>query len=114
MGILERHVKFEQIVTCGPVVQEVLQGIDDPTVYRTMRNTFIEMPKIEDPLSFEVFLEASHMYRLLRAKGFTIRSPNDCLIAACAIRNRVPLLHADRDYDVIARFTMLQAVSLSG
>lgn len=113
-GVLERHVDFASIVTCGPVVQEVLQGILDGKVYETMRDTFIEMPKVEDPLSFETFLEAAKTYRTLRSKGFTIRSPNDCLIAACAIRNNVQLLHADRDFDVIARFTMLQAVSLSG
>lgn len=74
-----------------------------------MRNTFIEMRKVEDPMSFDAFLKAAEIYRLLRIKGFTIGSPNDCLIAACAIRNEVPLLHADRDFDVIARFTLLQA-----
>jgi len=112
--VLERHVHFDSIVTCAPVVQEVLQGILDTATFRTMRKTFIEMPKLEDPLSVATFLDAVEIYRLLRANGFTIRSPNDCLIAACAIRNNVPLLHADRDFDVIARFTMLRAVSLSG
>ncbi len=41
--------------------------------------------------------------------GFTIRSPFDCLIAACAIRNGVSLLHSDRDFNTIARFTRLQS-----
>ena len=38
-----------------------------------------------------------------------IRSSVDCLIAACAIRNGVPILHSDRDFDAIARFTPLQS-----
>jgi predicted nucleic acid-binding protein len=41
--------------------------------------------------------------------GVTIRSSVDCLIAACAIRNGLPILHSDRDFDAIARFTPLQS-----
>ena len=31
----------------------------------------------------------------------------DCLIAAHGIRREVPLLHADRDFDALARHTPL-------
>jgi predicted nucleic acid-binding protein len=64
---------------------------------------------VESPLSVEVFEEAAQIYRTGRATGFTIRSALDCLIAACAIRNGVPLLHSDRDFNTIARFTRLQS-----
>ncbi len=33
---------------------------------------------------------------------------NDCLIAAVAIRNDVPVLHHDTDFDVLARYTPLR------
>ncbi len=42
----------------------------------------------------------------------TIRSSTDCLIAAIAIRNGVPVWHRDRDYDVIAKFTALRATRM--
>jgi len=32
----------------------------------------------------------------------------DCLIAAIAIRHDVPVLHADNDFDAIARHTPLK------
>jgi predicted nucleic acid-binding protein len=32
----------------------------------------------------------------------------DCLIAAVAIREKVSILHNDRDYDVLARYTPLR------
>jgi predicted nucleic acid-binding protein len=35
----------------------------------------------------------------------------DCLIAAIAIRNSVPVWHKDRDYSLIARYTPLRAVT---
>ena len=46
-----------------------------------------------------------------RRKGYTIRSPIDCLIAAIAIDNQVAVWHKDRDFDVIAQYTALEAVS---
>jgi predicted nucleic acid-binding protein len=42
-----------------------------------------------------------------------IRSSADCLIAAIAIANGIPVWHRDRDFATIARFTLLeQAQSL--
>ena len=32
----------------------------------------------------------------------TLRSPNDCLVAACAVEADEPLLHADKDFERIA------------
>ena len=55
--------------------------------------------------------EAARIYRTCRGSGETVRSTTDCLIAAMAIRNDVPVLHRDRDYDVIARHFPLQVVS---
>ena len=42
------------------------------------------------------------LYARCRWQGITIRSPNDCLIAACAVEAGEPLLHADRDFERIA------------
>ena len=54
--------------------------------------------------------DAADIYRGCRAYGETIRSLTDCLIAAIAIRNDVPVLHRDRDYDAIARHFPLRVV----
>lgn len=35
--------------------------------------------------------------------------PADCIIAACALESRLPLLHYDRDFDRIAKVTDLDA-----
>jgi hypothetical protein len=48
------------------------------------------------------------LYRAARRAGFTVRSGVDCLIAACAIRHGLTVLHADRDYSVIAKISPLQ------
>ena len=53
--------------------------------------------------------EAAALYRSCRRSGETVRKLIDCLIAATAIRAGVPVLHADSDFDVLARHTALQA-----
>jgi hypothetical protein len=41
-----------------------------------------------------------------------VRGLADCLIAVPAINAGAPILHADRDFDAIARHTPLQVVAL--
>lgn len=43
-------------------------------------------------------IQAARNYRLLRAKGKTIRSTVDLMIGTWCIEENVPLLHNDRDY----------------
>jgi predicted nucleic acid-binding protein len=54
------------------------------------------------------FEDAAALYRSCRIQGVTIRRLNDCLIAAVAIRTGVSVLHADRDFDLIAGCTSLR------
>ena len=51
---------------------------------------------------------AAELYRRCRRQGETIRKLMDCLIAAVAIRAGIPVLHNDKDFDVLARHTDLQ------
>jgi predicted nucleic acid-binding protein len=94
--------------TCGPVAQEVLQGLRLEPATDAFRDAFLALPMLSDPLPGSVFLSAAEIYRLGRVKGYTIRSSADCLIAAIAIENRTPVWHRDRDYDAIARYTSLR------
>ncbi len=56
---------------------------------------------------------AAHIGYSLRRRGVTVGAP-DLLLAAVAIRNNVVLLHADRDFDLIAAHSPLRAESLVG
>ena len=48
-----------------------------------------------------VAIEAAGNYRLLRKRGITVRKTIDVLIGTFCILNRLPLLHADRDFDAL-------------
>jgi hypothetical protein len=109
---LESFVDFEEIVTCLPVIQEVLQGIRDERAFRLSRESMYSLPVVESPLAQGVFDEAIAIYRSARRSGVTIRSGVDCLIAACALRHGLTVLHHDRDFNEIASVTPLEALSV--
>lgn len=105
---LEQIVDFDQIVTCLPVIQEVLQGFRDESAFHVAREAMFALPVVESPLGSIVFQEAIGLYRAARRQGLTVRSSVDCLIAACAMRHGLTLLHRDRDYPLLAKVSALQ------
>ncbi len=104
---------IRNFVTCGPIVQEVLQGFRDDPRLTVARNAFLNIPVLSDPLPSQLFLSAADIYRNGRRRGLTIRSSVDCLIAAIAVENGVPVWNRDRDFDFIASFTSLQVRPLA-
>jgi predicted nucleic acid-binding protein len=98
---------LEEIVTCLPVIQEVLQGFREERAFRLARDALFAFPIVESPLRSEVFEEAIHLYRAARRAGLTIRSGVDCVIAACALRHGLTLAHHDRDFGAIAEVSSL-------
>ena len=102
---------FLKMATCGPVVQEILQGLRESPQSNIIRSQFLYLPRLSDPVPLSCFTEAAEIYRAGRKRGLTIRSSVDCLIAAIAISNQVPVWHNDRDFSAIAKFTKLEVVS---
>jgi predicted nucleic acid-binding protein len=105
---LEAVVDLGEIVTCPPIVQEVLQGIRDQRAYRLAQDALLALPMVEAPTPIEVWLEAAQLYRAARAAAITVRSAVDCLIAACALRHDLEVVHRDRDFDALARIAPLR------
>ena len=84
------------------VYREVLQGAGSVAHFIQLQTALDELAHYVSPDSYELARSAALLYAQCRWRGVTIRSPNDCLIAACAIEAEVPLLHADRDFLTLA------------
>src|SRR2546427_11285200 len=97
-----------ELATCPPVLQEIFQGLKPGSASEEFRRDFLALPMLSAPVPLELFLDAADIYRQGRRKGVTIRSSVDCLIAAIAIENRVPVWHRDRDFTAISRYTPLE------
>jgi hypothetical protein len=105
---LHELVEWDDVVTCLPVVQEVLQGFRDEGAFRKAREAMLNLPIVEQPLEQAVFGDAIDLYRTARRSGLTVRSSVDCLIAACAIRNDLEIVHRDRDFPALAKVSRLR------
>jgi predicted nucleic acid-binding protein len=101
------------IVTCLPVIQEVLQGIDDERAFSDIRSAMLAWSRVDSPLDEQVVDHAVQIYRQARRAGVTLRSTLDCLIAASALRHGLTVVHCDRDFGAIARVTGLRHHDLS-
>lgn len=94
------------IATCGIVMTEILQGISDEKEFTSVKSILEGL--IYLPLHKGTYVAAANLYRKLRAKGITVRNTVDCVIGALCIEHGVELLHTDKDFDHIARYTDLK------
>jgi len=109
---LTRLIREEaDVLTCGVVVAEVLQGLKKTPTLTQIEQHFLEMEWLS-PVEPETYIEAASLYRQLRSKGVTIRSTIDCLIARLADENDVLLLSKDRDLRLIIESGMLEVKAL--
>jgi predicted nucleic acid-binding protein len=92
----------DELATTGIIVQEVLQGVRNDARFEVWRERFWGMLILE-PRELTTYELAAGLYRRARAKGLTIRSPNDCLIAALALEHGALLIHNDRDFIALAQ-----------
>lgn len=98
----------EDLCICGIVLTEVLQGIREDSEFRRTRDLFGNL--IFLPMGYSIFLRSAEIYRALRKKGITIRKAVDCMIAAVAIENDIPLLHNDKDFVPIEKHLGLKTL----
>jgi predicted nucleic acid-binding protein len=93
--------------TTDVVVMEVLAGARDDDQRDKLRRLlarceYLPVDGLDD------FEAAAELYRTCRSAGETVRALTDCLIAVVALRAAVSVLHADRDFDVLARHAALR------
>ena len=91
-----------EIASGDLMVAEVLQGFRSERQAREAAAAF-DLIETVDIGWRALAIKSARNYRLLRARGVTVRSTIDCLIATFCIERRIPLLHDDRDYDPFAR-----------
>ncbi len=90
------------------VLTEILQGLPEAQVASTEAR--LEVFDVLRLRSLADFRLAAGVYRAARRAGTTIRRTSDCLIAAVCIREGVPLLHDDHDFDRIAAVSDLAVI----
>lgn len=101
----------DEVAVTEPVVMEVLSGVGTVREEEAVRGQLAGFSLL--PVGgIDAYEQAAEIHRVCRSAGETVRRILDCLIAVPAIRAGVPVLHADRDFDAIARHTSLEVFAL--
>lgn len=95
------------LATCDAISMELLAGARDDKQLTQLRGLLARTTLLPTtPADYEL---AAALYRACRTRGETVRRLIDCLIAAVAVRAGVEILHADVDFEVLARHTDVRA-----
>ncbi|WP_299729376.1 PIN domain nuclease [uncultured Endozoicomonas sp.] len=109
VNYLMRLLQEGRVGTCPVILMEVLQGIRDDKACKKTQNYLSSLASYS--ISDQLYMDSAMLYRNARKKGVTIRKSVDCLIAVTAIHHALPLLHKDRDFDAIEKYSELICVN---
>ncbi|MGV3761232.1 type II toxin-antitoxin system VapC family toxin [Parapedobacter sp.] len=110
--LLEAYILEDGEIFITPtILQEVLQGIRHDNKYEQIKDTLSYFRLLEIP-GYQATTGTAELFRSLRKHGVTIRKSNDCLIAYYAIWYDVPLVHVDRDFDLMVGHSELSTWSV--
>jgi predicted nucleic acid-binding protein len=91
----------QQLILAGDLIlAEVLQGFRRDKDFRIALE-LLEATEIRNLAGRDIALQSAKNYRVLRAKGMTPRKTIDMIIGTYCIVHELPLLHADRDFDLL-------------
>jgi predicted nucleic acid-binding protein len=102
----------ENVTIPGVVLTEILLGLKNDAEAKRIISLLDAFDYLAEPTRDD-YIKAAHIYRQCRSKGITIRSTIDCLIAQLCLRDKLPLLTKDRDFNAIAHCVSLQLVSVN-
>ncbi len=108
--MLDELLLQAELAITEPVAMELLAGTRGKREERDLSRTIAALPLLAVG-GLETWESAAAIHRACRRAGATIRSQLDCLIAAVAIREDLPVLHAGRDFDLIAKHTPLRLLA---
>jgi hypothetical protein len=100
-------VGTEEVVIGDLILAEILQGVRD-------KEDLIEVEAALDAFQVvslageEIARQSALNYRSIRGNGITVRKTIDCLIATWCIRNKIPLIHADRDFQPFVTLGLIE------
>jgi predicted nucleic acid-binding protein len=95
---LRRLIGRELILIGDIVLVEILQGVRDDAQAARVEQA-LRAHRVEPMLSTVLAPKVASNYRLLRAKGITVRKTIDMIIGTFCIERGHALLHSDRNFD---------------
>jgi predicted nucleic acid-binding protein len=108
---LDRELGRQRLGLLDLMLCEILPGVRSD---EEAKRVSLELMRFEvfESGGIELATEAARRYRLLRARGRTVRKTIDCLIATFCLRGGHTLLHRDRDFEPFEQLLGLKVVGV--
>lgn len=98
---LRRLITAHLVEIIGPIRQELLSGVKDPSQFSRLESNLGAFPDL--PLLAEDYVTAARFFNLCRSKGIQ-GSNTDFLICAVAVRHDFAVFTTDEDFPLFVRW----------
>ena len=95
---LEQSLLNSEVMTCGVILFELLQGIKNPREASLVQNALLALPHLE--MTRELWIKAGKLSSRLRTKGH-ILPLSDIIIATFALEQNCSVLTIDRHFESV-------------
>lgn len=102
---ISQLIDNNEIAVCGLILTELLKGTRSDKEYKELEDRLSTLTYFETPEG--VWKKAGKTASLLLRKGVQVPT-TDLLIATIAIENKIPILHNDKHFPLLARHTDLK------
>jgi predicted nucleic acid-binding protein len=107
--LLDYYLENDLIIIGDLILIELLQGFKLEKDYNIAKKLLDDLIYV-DLAGKDIAEESIKNYRLLRKNGITVRKTIDMIIASYCIKNKIRLLHNDKDFDSIGKYLTLDMV----
>ncbi len=97
---VDRALQADRVVVGDLILAEFLQGFREDRDFERATELMNRL-EYHDFVGREVALAAAAVYRSLRKRGITVRKTIDMLIGTWCLMHGCPLIHNDRDFDLL-------------
>ncbi len=111
--LLDTLLGNEPVAIGDLILTEVLQGFSRDRDFNRAQKLLTALVVI-DLGGRDMALQAARNFRILRAKGVTVRKTIDTVIATRCIEADLPLLYSDRDFDPFVQYLGLRSALTTG
>jgi predicted nucleic acid-binding protein len=105
---LDSLLLVQRLAVGDLIVAEVLQGFAADSDFDRARQLLDKLPVVYLG-GYRLAVQAAKNYRMLKARGITIRKTIDTIIATRCIEDGYALLHSDRDFEPFVTFLGLRS-----
>jgi hypothetical protein len=97
-AVLEQSLLSSEVMACGVVLLELLQGIKSPREEELVQNALQALPHLE--MTRNLWIKAGKLSSRLRMKGH-ILPLSDIIIAVLALEHNCAVLTVDRHFEAV-------------